>query len=520
MCIHGGAARPATARDRAAVVAAALAVASCGGDSSTAPATGTFLPESVFAAQCAAPRAGTDPATGLAYPDQPGSVLTENNWLRSWTHDTYLWYLDVADADPASYASPSAYFPVLKSTGLDAAGEAKDRFHFTYATSVWEGLSQSGLQAGYGASWILLAASPPRDVRIAYTAPGSPAAAPSAALSRGARVLAIDGVDMTSGSDVATLNAGLYPTAGSSHRFTILDSGATAPRTVALVAQDLVETPVPTVSTFAGAAGGIVGYVLFNDHIATAESELVAAFTRLRQAAVSDLVLDIRYNGGGYLDIASEVAYMIAGGVTQGRTFELQQFNDRHPTINPVTLRPIAPTPFHATSLGYSTPAGQPLPTLGLARVFVLTGATTCSASEAIINGLRGVGVQVIQVGSTTCGKPYGFYPTDNCGTTYFTIQFRGVNAAGFGAYPEGFTPQNATSGTMGVPLPGCAVADDFSHPLGDPAESRLAAALALQAGGACPAPTALSARLLRGRWLADGIVAKSPWQENRILDR
>ena len=48
--------------------------------------------------------------------------------------------------------------------------------------------------------------------------------------------------------------------------------------------------------------------------------------------------------------------------------------------------------------------------------------------------------MQVVQIGATTCGKPYGFYPTDNCGTTYFTIQFRGVNAAGFGDYPDGFS--------------------------------------------------------------------------------
>ncbi|MDZ7769432.1 MAG: hypothetical protein U5K38_10330 [Woeseiaceae bacterium] len=67
--------------------------------------------------------------------------------------------------------------------------------------------------------------------------------------------------------------------------------------------------------------------------------------------------------------------------------------------------------------------SGQALPTLDLPRVFVLTGPGTCSASESIINGLRGVDVDVVQVGSTTCGKPYGFYPTGNCGTTYFTIQ-------------------------------------------------------------------------------------------------
>jgi hypothetical protein len=45
------------------------------------------------------------------------------------------------------------------------------------------------------------------------------------------------------------------------------------------------------------------------------------------------------------------------------------------------------------------------------------------------------------RIGSTTCGKPYGFHATDNCGTTYLSIQFQSVNAKGFGVYPDGFTP-------------------------------------------------------------------------------
>ena len=179
-------------------------------------------------------------------------------------------------------------------------------------------------------------------------------------------------------------------------------------------------------------------------------------------------MLDIRYNGGGYLDIASEVAYMIAGpGATTGRTFERTVFNDKYPTTDPVTRQALTPVPFHATSQGFSGPSGQALPTLNLPRVTVLTSANTCSASESIVNSLRGVGVQVIEIGSTTCGKPYGFYPQDNCGTTYFSIEFQGVNDQGFGDYPDGFSPANAT-GTVGVQVPGCSVADDFSHALGD----------------------------------------------------
>jgi hypothetical protein len=191
---------------------------------------------------------------------------------------------------------------------------------------------------------------------------------------------------------------------------------------------------------------------------------------------------------------------MIAGPtIIGGRRFELVQFNDKYPNINPVTRQLIEPTPFYSTAQNFSVAAGTALPTLSLPQVFVLTGSGTCSASESVINGLKGVGVQVIQIGSTTCGKPYGFYGTDNCGTTYFTIQLQTVNALGFGAYADGLIPQNGVVpvGTpAGALLPGCSVADDFTHSLGDPLEGRLAAALNYRSTAMCPAATGLAPRM------------------------
>jgi hypothetical protein len=266
-----------------------------------------------------------------------------------------------------------------------------------------------------------------------------------------------------------------------------------------------------------------VGYLLFTDHIATAESALIDAVNTLKAAGITDLVLDIRYNGGGFIDIASELAFMIAGsGPTAGKTFERLVFNAKHPSFDPFTGEALVPIPFHATTQGFSGSSGVALPTLNLSRVFVLTGTGTCSASESIINGLRGVGVEVIQVGSTTCGKPYGFVPQDNCGTTYFSIEFKGVNAAGFGDYPDGFSPGNSV-GTVGTSVPGCSVGDDFSHALGDPNESRLAAALAYRAGSACPAPTGFAPPKLVSVQAAAAqanplVLVKPPWRENRML--
>jgi hypothetical protein len=278
---------------------------------------------------------------------------------------------------------------------------------------------------------------------------------------------------------------------------------------------NVTQTPVQNVTTIATPSGP-VGYMLFNDHVATAESGLINAVATLRAANITDLVLDVRYNGGGYLDIANELAFMIAGNArTAGRTFEQSVLNAKHQSL--------APDLFHSSTQGFSVASGQPLPALNLPRVFVLTGAGTCSASESIINGLRGVGVQVIQIGSTTCGKPYGFFPQDNCGTTYFSIEFKGVNAVGFGDYTDGFSPAN-TVGVAGSLVPGCSVADDFTHGLGDPAEGRLAAALGYRTSSSCPAPSGFAppstvsgvhATVVPA---ADGLLSKPPWRENRIL--
>jgi C-terminal processing protease CtpA/Prc len=460
--------------------------------------SGVFQPESTFAALCQTPRTGVDPITNVAYPDKAGTLLDENNWLRSWSNDLYLWYSEIVDQDPSTFTTTTAYFAVLKTTATTASGSPKDKFHFTYTTAQWESLSTTGVQPGYGPQWVVVNGTTSSQVYVSFIEPLAPANANDPTLARGAQVLAVDGVELATATQttVATINAGLFPaTVGESHSFQVLDLNAATPRTITLVSASVTATPVMATSTIPTASGS-VGYLLFNDQLATSEAAMVTAITTLQSAKVTDLVLDIRYNGGGYLDIASEVAYMIAGaGPTAGKTFEETEFNNKHPTVDPVTMQTITPVLFHTTTQGFSTTSGLPLPTLNLQQVFVLTGPDTCSASEAIINGLLGVGVKVVQIGSTTCGKPYGFYPQDNCGTTYFSIEFQGVNAMGVGGYSDGFSPQNESTSTdnsrpVGVTLPGCSVADDFSHALGDPSEGRLAVALAYQAGDTtCPIP-------------------------------
>lgn len=515
-------------------------------NSSSGAVSNNLPPYQSLAAQCAAPRpAGTiDPTTGQPYNDTQGSLTTEMAWITAYVNQTYLWYADVQAVNSANYfigatvqyVDPTnnaastetlntnydvvdAYFNSQRTPLFTASGKPKDQFHFTYLTTVWDALSAQGNEAGFGFQVALLQATPPRKNYVAYVSPGTIAAQNN--LGRGAQFLTVNGIDVVNDdtqAGIATLNEGLFsPIAGKTYTFSVLDEGATTPRTITMTASNVALTPVMNVGTLP-APNNSVGYILFNDHIATAENELITAVNQLKAAnngaGIKDLVLDIRYNGGGYLNLASELDYMIAGSTaTLGKTFERDTYNDK----NPFNLTTADETvPFLSVTQGFSTTAGQPLPQLGLSTVYVITTGSTCSASEAVINGLLGIGVKVVQIGSTTCGKPYGFIPQDNCSTTYFTIQFEGVNNIGFGAYADGFVP--AGTGSTANNLPGCQEADDFTKQLGDPTEANLAAALQYRATGSCPVASASGSSKLLKRLMEQPVMKRSPARENRIM--
>jgi C-terminal processing protease CtpA/Prc len=388
-----------------------------------------------------------------------GGVAQEEAYLRSFIDETYLWYRDVpGNLVAASYATPQTYFDALKTNAKTATGVAVDQFHWSQTTESWNA-AQAGLAEDYGIRWAALASAPPRNWLVADVAPHSPAAL--AGIKRGDRVTSIDGVDFVNAptaADALILNQGLFPSVLTAHRFGFNGN----PEASMIPAQYKLATVqrVATVPT----ANGVVGFFTFDSQIEQSEAELIAAFTQLKTANVSDLVIDMRYNGGGFLYVASKLAYMIAGpGATTGMVFEQTAFNDKQSSRNTT----------YAFAFGGTTPSGS-LPHLDLRHVTLLVTRSTASASESVINSLRGVDVTVDLIGANTRGKPYGFFPQDNCGYTYFAIQFKGVNNKGFGDYADGFAPT-------------CAVADDYSHARGDIAEGMLKAALSYRQTGVCP---------------------------------
>ncbi len=421
-----------------------------------------FYPSTVFADVCAEPDKAyyKDFAT-------PGIYADENNWIRSWSNETYLWYDEIKDQDPTCCSTP-VYFDLMKTFEKNAAGDPKDNFHYTQPTVQYL-QSRESVSSGYGAEFVILQARPPRDIRIAYTEPNSPASAVN--LSRGARILAIDGEKVLDSNNINVLNNGLYPPrSGETHTFTVLDLGSDTPRTVTITSAVVEASPVQNVDILTAPNGDRIGYMLFNEHSAPAAQAVInTGRWFIDNGGINDLIIDLRYNSGGILYVAQMIASMVAGVEKEGEIFEELQTNGKG-YIDSETWDFALEFPADATL----SDTDLTVPSIGLKRLFVLTSSATCSASESIINSLRGVNIEVIVIGSPTCGKPYGFLPAENCGTVYFSINFRGVNAKGEADFEKGF-------------IPTCQAVEDFNHQLGDPEEALLKAALAYRENGACP---------------------------------
>jgi carboxyl-terminal processing protease len=192
---------------------------------------------------------------------------------------------------------------------------------------------------------------------------------------------------------------------------------------------------------------GQTGHLVFEAFINPTFDELVAAFTSFKGAGINDLILDMRYNTGGYLSIAQTLASYIAGNSRSNDVFARLTYNSMHQEANYIF-------PFLETN--YS---------MDLSRIVIITSRSTASASEAVINGLKPF-VNVVLIGDTTHGKPTGMngWPVDE---KYYLwpVTFEMRNANNQGNYYSGFAPDNIEP-------------DDITRDFNDPEEACLKEAI------------------------------------------
>jgi carboxyl-terminal processing protease len=412
-----------------ALAAIALLLQACGGGGS--PAVAPAAPPVADAAAC-------------PVPDQRAS-------LRSFLDDQYFWYASLAAPDERA-ASMDAYFQSM-------LYRPTDRYSFTQPSVAFNQVFTDGRRIGYGYTTVWADAGH-TIMRVRNVEPRSPVAL--AGLARGDIVVSIDGYTPDA---IAGGQAGPVTAAGIERTF-VVRNAAGVQRVLRVQSAEYPLTPVATVATLDAVRDGApvkVGYLAYSQFVQYSSFDLYNAFVQFAQAGVGELILDMRYNGGGSVAVSRDLASMIGGDRTGNLLYAYLRFNDKNRGMNTSVV------------LNTSVPGGTPFPMPGgVPRLIVIGSGSTASASELIINGLRPF-MPVVLVGETTYGKPYGFIPRDNCGTIYNAVQFTTVNSLNQGHYDTGFTPD-------------CPVADDLDHQLGDPAEARIRAALGYIETGRCPA--------------------------------
>lgn len=394
---------------------------------------------------------------GGTYEDEPDcSQFGQKDWLGGYMNAWYFWYALSPRPNPSGFADVLDFYAASLYTGTSIDFPA-DRYSRSESTESFNRFFGDGATMGYGVAVNGLEAQVGQPLLVRYVEPASDAAVKGVV--RGDELLSANGrtaQEMINAGDFAPLTA-----ANAGDRLTLQLRRGGATRTVIVEAKVFNLTPVSGAEVLASPDGRLLGYLLVKDMVSQASAGLDSAFALFRSAGVQDLVVDLRYNGGGLVSVGKTLASYIAGARgfngASARTYAALLYNDKRAASNNESFR------FENRSNA-----------LGVARVYVLTGPRTASASEQVINGLRGVDVQVITVGDTTFGKPVGSLPAGYCGITYSAVNFESVNAKNEGRYFDGFAAS-------------CPVAEDFTRATGASDDPLLVTAAYHVDNGACP---------------------------------
>jgi carboxyl-terminal processing protease len=359
-------------------------------------------------------------------------------------------------------------------------GEAK----YSFIDQGQVATSLGGTNGDYGFSVFYNTAS---DLRVKYVYPGSPA--DKAGLVRGYQIIAITGVPSLTYTGASGTNyTALINAVFNSTTITMtVQKPDNTTLNVTLNTASYTVNPVLKSKVIDLGSGKKLGYIAFNSFtdISNAKSYLDAAFTSFTTAGITDLVVDLRYNGGGSVQTSEYLANLIVPTAKTNTLMYTQYYNDKlqndkYPLlakkyrINAGDFKP-------ANNQAYFAKAGS----LNISRVFFIVTGSTASASELTINDLiPEMNVQLI--GTTSYGKPVGFFAIPIGAYQLYTPEFESKNSANAGGYYAGMTPGSAT-------YPGYAANDDVTHDFGDVNEALLVRAITYATKGTYAVAPALT---------------------------
>jgi carboxyl-terminal processing protease len=385
----------------------------------------------------------------------PVAVTTDPEKIKDstllYSKDVYLWYNQIPSTfDARSFADPVAIMTAIRQYSIEPGfSAAVDRWSFAMKKTDWDNLSgglgttfgaTSGTTGDFGMGVFFNAAG---DLRVKSVERASPSGL--AGIRRGWRITKINGSTNITTSNSSVIVDAVYNSTQTTFTFIKPDGNSVD---ISLTAAHYQEHPV-YLDTVYTVNSKKTGYMVFNSFLGdTTEiySEFNRVFSKFSSQNVSDVVIDLRYNGGGYVSVQEKLADYLASSSANNNLMMKEQYNDKNSAYN-------------------STINFKKLGSLNLSRIFFIVTSGTASASELLINNLKPY-MDVKLIGPTnTHGKPVGFFPIPVGDYYIFPVSFRSTNASGNGNYFSGFTPDSKVN-------------DGLTKDWGDITESCLASAI------------------------------------------
>ena len=384
-----------------------------------------------FSSEYVSSAEGTKIGDNILVEPENCSVQEENKILYEKMQSLYLWYQELPSVDYQDYNDSKKLLEDLKY-------KVYDRWSYIVDNTKYNNYYEEGVYVGFGFSLGL------EDNRlfVKYVYQDSPAY--RAGLRRDTEILEINGLSIEKIEEEKRWETILGEVAvGSSSHFKISKENQESWVTLSM---EKVTIDSLFYSHVMNVEGKKVGYFVLNSFIEPTKLALKRVFETFKEEGIEELIVDMRYNGGGRIAVANYLASLITGAEEDKGLWSSLRYNDKQLKKNTDLYLKKEPN------------------SLMLERLFVLSSSKTCSSSELIINGLTPY-MEVNVIGTSSCGKPVGMQGSNFCGKHFAPIEFKILNTDGYGEYFHGIAPR-------------CKVEDDLSHALGDPHEAILKEAL------------------------------------------
>ena len=435
-------------------------------------------------------------------PSKNGSTLDLiRDSIYLYSQEAYLWYdglPDYATFNPRGITGTNDLSALMKEVDKlsqykinqatnkpyefyeSSPGEAKYSFIDEGGTST----QLNGINGDFGFAPLYATTT---DLRIKYVYAGSPAGL--AGIKRGYQITKINGqANLAYDNGGATTQFVVNAIFNSSNVALTLKRPDGTSFDVNLAVTNYTVNPVLTYKVFDQGGGKKVGYIVFNTFVNmdAAKPKLQEAFNNFTTNGITDLVVDLRYNGGGYVSTAEYLSNLIVPSAKNNTLMYNTHFNDKLTTgkasilANQIRKDPTTGRTYNYAQLDYSLAANavdfKKEGTLAINRVFFIVTGSTASSSELVINNLR-PHMTVQLIGTKSYGKPVGFFDIKINKYELYISEFVTKNSLGQGDYFDGMLPGS-------INYPGKMDFDDVTKDFGDPTEGLLAHALSFVTSG------------------------------------